>query len=181
MLRDEEFVDIVRHPTIDRRTLPSQKSIASNESCKKIASNQKSIQKAKNGIIMENQRSLNRLTKGRGFAFFPPSFNFLGELRSYESRDLSILHESSRGCNLRRLLLLSALPPISAALQPQVALVDSQNRPVPAKVTNNGDNTHRVDYTPQLEGPMTANVAVAGKPVPRSPFKVNCGVKSKEN
>lgn len=51
-------------------------------------------------------------------------------------------------------------------------MVDSSNRPMPAKVTNNGDGTHRVDYTPQLQGPLSANVMVAGKPVPRSPFKV---------
>lgn len=57
---------------------------------------------------------------------------------------------------------------------PQVALLDSQNKPVPVKVTNNGDGTHRVDYTPHLLGPLTVNVGVGGQPVPKSPFKVSC-------
>uniref|UniRef100_A0A8D2LUT5 Filamin C n=1 Tax=Varanus komodoensis TaxID=61221 RepID=A0A8D2LUT5_VARKO len=42
----------------------------------------------------------------------------------------------------------------------------------PVEVRDNGDGTHKVNYTPATDGPYTALVKYAGQDVPRSPFKV---------
>ncbi|KAG5835871.1 hypothetical protein ANANG_G00248600 [Anguilla anguilla] len=41
----------------------------------------------------------------------------------------------------------------------------------PVEVTDNGDGTHTVAYTPSVEGPYTVAVKYAEQDVPRSPFK----------
>ncbi|KAM9327227.1 filamin-B [Gastrophryne carolinensis] len=42
----------------------------------------------------------------------------------------------------------------------------------PVDITDNGDGTHTVAYTPSVEGPYTVSVQYADEEVPRSPFKV---------
>ncbi|XP_028810279.1 filamin-C isoform X8 [Denticeps clupeoides] len=42
----------------------------------------------------------------------------------------------------------------------------------PVSITNNGDGTHTVNYTPAKDGPYTVCVKYADQEVPRSPFKV---------
>ncbi|KAM9859071.1 filamin B a [Aulostomus maculatus] len=42
----------------------------------------------------------------------------------------------------------------------------------PVEVTDNGDGTHTVSYTPSVEGPYAVAVKYAEEDVPRSPFKV---------
>ncbi|XP_028841248.1 filamin-C-like isoform X1 [Denticeps clupeoides] len=45
----------------------------------------------------------------------------------------------------------------------------------PVKVSNHGDGTHTVNYTPAQDGPYSVSVRYGGQDVPRSPFKVNAG------
>ncbi|KAG8548031.1 hypothetical protein GDO81_026880 [Engystomops pustulosus] len=42
----------------------------------------------------------------------------------------------------------------------------------PVEITDNGDGTHTVAYTPSVEGPYTVAVQYADEEIPRSPFKV---------
>ncbi|XP_077308129.1 filamin-B isoform X3 [Lithobates pipiens] len=42
----------------------------------------------------------------------------------------------------------------------------------PVDITDNGDGTHTVAYTPSVEGPYTVSVQYADEEIPRSPFKV---------
>ncbi|XP_040262769.1 filamin-B isoform X3 [Bufo bufo] len=42
----------------------------------------------------------------------------------------------------------------------------------PVEITDNGDGTHTVAYTPSVEGPYTVSVQYADEEIPRSPFKV---------
>ncbi|XP_077196543.1 filamin-C isoform X2 [Paroedura picta] len=42
----------------------------------------------------------------------------------------------------------------------------------PVEVRDNGDGTHKVNYTPATDGPYTVSVKYAGQDVPRSPFKI---------
>ncbi|XP_039626735.1 filamin-B isoform X2 [Polypterus senegalus] len=42
----------------------------------------------------------------------------------------------------------------------------------PVEVTDNGDGTHTVAYTPLLEGPHSISVKYANEDIPRSPFKL---------
>ncbi|XP_059581616.1 filamin-C isoform X2 [Alligator mississippiensis] len=42
----------------------------------------------------------------------------------------------------------------------------------PVEVRDNGDGTHKVNYTPATDGPYTVAVKYAGQEVPRSPFKI---------
>ncbi|XP_056293610.1 filamin-B isoform X2 [Pseudoliparis swirei] len=42
---------------------------------------------------------------------------------------------------------------------------------LPAEVTDNGDGTHLVSYTPSVEGPYSVAVKYAEEDIPRSPFK----------
>ncbi|XP_053324668.1 filamin-B isoform X1 [Spea bombifrons] len=42
----------------------------------------------------------------------------------------------------------------------------------PVEVSDNGDGTHTVSYTPSVEGPYTVSVQYADEEIPRSPFKV---------
>ncbi|KAK5600034.1 hypothetical protein CRENBAI_011014 [Crenichthys baileyi] len=41
----------------------------------------------------------------------------------------------------------------------------------PVEVTDNGDGTHTVSYTPSVEGPYSVSIKYADEDVPRSPFK----------
>ncbi|XP_066452684.1 filamin-B isoform X13 [Eleutherodactylus coqui] len=42
----------------------------------------------------------------------------------------------------------------------------------PVDITDNGDGTHTVAYTPSVEGPYTVSVQYGDEEIPRSPFKV---------
>nr|DBA18651.1 TPA: hypothetical protein GDO54_016875 [Pyxicephalus adspersus] len=42
----------------------------------------------------------------------------------------------------------------------------------PVEISDNGDGTHTVAYTPSVEGPYTVSVQYADEEIPRSPFKV---------
>ncbi|KAJ8411391.1 hypothetical protein AAFF_G00173970 [Aldrovandia affinis] len=42
----------------------------------------------------------------------------------------------------------------------------------PVNITDNGDGTHTVKYTPASDGPYTVSVKYADQEVPRSPFKI---------
>jgi filamin len=44
---------------------------------------------------------------------------------------------------------------------------------VPAKITDNGDGTYRVDYAPQDAGPTRIDVTLKNKPVADSPYNIN--------
>ncbi|XP_038164689.1 filamin-B isoform X2 [Cyprinodon tularosa] len=41
----------------------------------------------------------------------------------------------------------------------------------PVEVTDNGDGTHSVSYTPSMEGPYSVSIKYADEDIPRSPFK----------
>jgi filamin len=58
--------------------------------------------------------------------------------------------------------------------QPQVSLMTEQGAPVPAKLTDNGDRTYRVEFQPNIaSGTLVAAVNFNNQPVPSSPFKIN--------
>ncbi|XP_045932536.1 filamin-B isoform X1 [Micropterus dolomieu] len=52
-----------------------------------------------------------------------------------------------------------------------VAVTAPKGAAVPVEVTNNGDGTHMVSYTPTVEGPHSVAVKYAEEDIPRSPFK----------
>ncbi|KAM6979784.1 LOW QUALITY PROTEIN: filamin B a [Aplochiton taeniatus] len=52
-----------------------------------------------------------------------------------------------------------------------VAVTAPKGLAEPVKVTDNGDGTHTVSYTPSLEGPYSVAVKYAEDEIPRSPFK----------
>uniref|UniRef100_UPI003AB0DB0F filamin-B-like n=1 Tax=Centroberyx gerrardi TaxID=166262 RepID=UPI003AB0DB0F len=52
-----------------------------------------------------------------------------------------------------------------------VAVTAPKGLAEPVEVTDNGDGTHTVSYTPSLEGPYSVAVKYADEDVPRSPFK----------
>ncbi|KAK1906400.1 Filamin-C [Dissostichus eleginoides] len=54
---------------------------------------------------------------------------------------------------------------------PQTFTVDS-SVVEPISITDNGDGTHTVNYTPTSDGPYTVCVKYADQEVPRSPFKI---------
>lgn len=51
--------------------------------------------------------------------------------------------------------------------------VNGPSGPVPAQLTDNGDGTYRVDYQPDVAGPHTVDVDMAGKPIKGSTFHVD--------
>ncbi|XP_018518812.1 LOW QUALITY PROTEIN: filamin-B [Lates calcarifer] len=52
-----------------------------------------------------------------------------------------------------------------------VAITAPKGVAEPVEVTDNGDGTHTVSYTPSVEGPYSVAVKYAEEDVPRSPFK----------
>ncbi|XP_062316592.1 filamin-B [Osmerus eperlanus] len=59
----------------------------------------------------------------------------------------------------------AGVAPLSVAVMAPKGLAE------PVQVTDNGDGTHTVAYTPSLEGPYSAVVKYADEEIPRSPFK----------
>ncbi|XP_068280788.1 filamin-C-like, partial [Nyctibius grandis] len=60
-----------------------------------------------------------------------------------------------------------------AGLAPlEVKLLGPSGLAEPVEVRDNGDGTHKVNYTPATDGPYTVAVKYADQEVPRSPFKV---------
>jgi len=56
---------------------------------------------------------------------------------------------------------------------PQVNLTTDSGSPVPARVTNIGDQVYRVDFQPTVPtGTIAAAVTFNNQPVPKSPFRV---------
>ncbi|KAM9467521.1 filamin-C isoform 12-T12 [Clarias gariepinus] len=61
----------------------------------------------------------------------------------------------------------------NAGLAPlEVLLYSPTGATEPVNITDNGDGTHTVIYTPSKDGPYTVYVKYADQEVPRSPFKV---------
>ncbi|XP_062435521.1 filamin-C isoform X4 [Rhea pennata] len=61
----------------------------------------------------------------------------------------------------------------SAGLAPlEVTLLGPSGLAEPVEVRDNGDGTHKVNYTPATDGPYTVAVKYADQEVPRSPFKI---------
>ncbi|KAF1593647.1 UNVERIFIED_CONTAM: Filamin-A, partial [Eudyptes pachyrhynchus] len=61
----------------------------------------------------------------------------------------------------------------AAGLAPlEVTLLGPSGLAEPVEVRDNGDGTHKVNYTPATDGPYTAAVKFADQEVPRSPFKI---------
>ncbi|XP_026779509.2 filamin-C isoform X8 [Pangasianodon hypophthalmus] len=61
----------------------------------------------------------------------------------------------------------------NAGLAPlEVLLYSPTGATEPVSITDNGDGTHTVIYTPSKDGPYTVYVKYADQEVPRSPFKV---------
>ncbi|NWR56073.1 FLNC protein, partial [Bucorvus abyssinicus] len=60
-----------------------------------------------------------------------------------------------------------------AGLAPlEVTLLGPSGLAEPVEVRDNGDGTHKVNYTPATDGPYTVAVKYADQEVPRSPFKI---------
>ncbi|NXJ86624.1 FLNC protein, partial [Trogon melanurus] len=60
-----------------------------------------------------------------------------------------------------------------AGLAPlEVTLLGPSGLAEPVEVRDNGDGTHKVNYTPATDGPYTVAVKFADQEVPRSPFKI---------
>lgn len=55
----------------------------------------------------------------------------------------------------------------------QATLSDTNGTNVPVRITDNKDQTYRVEFETTVAGTYTANVTFAGQQVPNSPFKVN--------
>ncbi|XP_053939478.1 filamin-C isoform X2 [Cuculus canorus] len=61
----------------------------------------------------------------------------------------------------------------AAGLAPlEVTLLGPSGLAEPVEVRDNGDGTHKVNYTPATDGPYTLAVKYADQEVPRSPFKL---------
>ncbi|NXS72476.1 FLNC protein, partial [Pandion haliaetus] len=61
----------------------------------------------------------------------------------------------------------------AAGLAPlEVTLLGPSGLAEPVEVRDNGDGTHKVNYTPATDGPYTVAVKYADQEVPRSPFKI---------
>ncbi|XP_075604586.1 filamin-C isoform X2 [Balearica regulorum gibbericeps] len=61
----------------------------------------------------------------------------------------------------------------TAGLAPlEVTLLGPSGLAEPVEVRDNGDGTHKVNYTPATDGPYTVAVKYADQEVPRSPFKI---------
>ncbi|NXJ58437.1 FLNA protein, partial [Spizaetus tyrannus] len=61
----------------------------------------------------------------------------------------------------------------AAGLAPlEVKLLGPSGLAEPVEVRDNGDGTHKVNYTPATDGPYTVAVKYADQEVPRSPFKI---------
>ncbi|NXR11400.1 FLNC protein, partial [Semnornis frantzii] len=61
----------------------------------------------------------------------------------------------------------------AAGLAPlEVTLLGPSGLAEPVEVRDNGDGTHKVNYTPATDGPYTVAVKFADQEVPRSPFKI---------
>ncbi|NWH74854.1 FLNA protein, partial [Piaya cayana] len=61
----------------------------------------------------------------------------------------------------------------TAGLAPlEVTLLGPSGLAEPVEVRDNGDGTHKVNYTPATDGPYTLSVKYADQEVPRSPFKL---------
>ena len=54
-----------------------------------------------------------------------------------------------------------------------MTLTSETGVPITPTITDNKDRTYRVDFTPDIVGPLTANVSFASQPVPNSPFKIS--------
>ncbi|NXK01132.1 FLNA protein, partial [Corythaixoides concolor] len=61
----------------------------------------------------------------------------------------------------------------AAGLAPlEVTLLGPSGLAEPVEIRDNGDGTHKVNYTPATDGPYTVAVKYADQEVPRSPFKI---------
>ncbi|NXG73044.1 FLNC protein, partial [Baryphthengus martii] len=61
----------------------------------------------------------------------------------------------------------------AAGLAPlEVTLLGPTGLAEPVEIRDNGDGTHKVNYTPSTDGPYTVAVKFADQEVPRSPFKI---------
>ncbi|NXG53435.1 FLNA protein, partial [Psilopogon haemacephalus] len=61
----------------------------------------------------------------------------------------------------------------AAGLAPlEVTVLGPSGLAEPVEVRDNGDGTHKVNYTPATDGPYTVAVKYADQEVPRSPFKI---------
>ncbi|XP_054034987.1 filamin-C [Dryobates pubescens] len=61
----------------------------------------------------------------------------------------------------------------AAGLAPlEVTVLGPSGLAEPVEVRDNGDGTHKVNYTPATDGPYTVAVKFADQEVPRSPFKI---------
>ncbi|XP_066452672.1 filamin-B isoform X1 [Eleutherodactylus coqui] len=60
----------------------------------------------------------------------------------------------------------AGIAPLSAVVTGPRGVVE------PVDITDNGDGTHTVAYTPSVEGPYTVSVQYGDEEIPRSPFKV---------
>ncbi|KAM8820778.1 filamin-C isoform 2-T2 [Eudromia elegans] len=61
----------------------------------------------------------------------------------------------------------------AAGLAPlEVSVLGPSGLAEPVEVRDNGDGTHKVNYTPATDGPYTVAVKYADQEVPRSPFKI---------
>jgi len=65
--------------------------------------------------------------------------------------------------------------------EPNFSLVNEKNAPVPYKLTDNKDRTYRAEFEATVIGTYTANITFVGRPVPKSPFKINVGAGSDAN
>jgi len=63
--------------------------------------------------------------------------------------------------------------PMKQGGDPFQVKIAGPNGDVPAKVTDNGDGTYRVDYAPQDAGKHRIDVTLKDKPVANSPYTVN--------
>jgi len=57
--------------------------------------------------------------------------------------------------------------------EPVFTLLNDKGQPVPFKLTDNQDRTYRADFEITVVGAHMANVFFVGRPVPKSPFKIN--------
>jgi len=55
----------------------------------------------------------------------------------------------------------------------QITLTNAQGVQIPLRITNNKDQTYRVEFETTVAGTYTANVTFASVQVPGSPFTVN--------
>jgi len=56
--------------------------------------------------------------------------------------------------------------------EPQFSLMTDRNTPVNFNLVNNNDRTYRAEFQATVAGNYSGHVSFAGKPVPKSPFKI---------